>query len=58
MKKLAKALQIFLKYEESNNDMFMGTGTIAVALKLLNRNFIGFELNENYYKDSLNKLEL
>lgn len=29
-------------------DPFMGSGTTAVACKMFNRNFIGFEINEDY----------
>lgn len=31
-------------------DCFMGSGTTGVACKELNRNFIGMELNEEYYQ--------
>lgn len=37
-------------------DPFSGTGTTAVASKRLGRNFIGFELDEEYVKASLKKL--
>ena len=33
-------------------DPFMGSGTTGVACKLLNRNFIGIEMDEKYYKIS------
>lgn len=31
-------------------DPFMGSGTTGLACKLLNRNFIGFEIDKAYYK--------
>ena len=31
-------------------DKCMGSGTVGVACKLLNRKFIGIELEENYFK--------
>lgn len=38
-------------------DPFMGSGTTAVAAKRLNRRFIGFEANQDYYARSLRRLE-
>ena len=38
-------------------DNCMGSGTTAVACMNTNRNFIGFELNENYYKISQERLK-
>lgn len=37
-------------------DPFMGSGTTAVAAKILNRHFIGFEINKKYYNISLKRL--
>lgn len=46
-------------------DTFAGSGTTAVACRETNRNFIGFEINNNYFKvaskrinESINKLNL
>jgi len=38
-------------------DPFMGSGTTAIACKRLNRHFIGFEIDKNYYNISLKRLE-
>jgi site-specific DNA-methyltransferase (adenine-specific) len=35
-------------------DPYIGSGTTAVACKQLNRNFIGFEISQEYY-DIANK---
>ena len=37
-------------------DPFMGSGTTAVACKELNRSFIGYEINEEYYKIATDRL--
>lgn len=38
-------------------DCFMGSGTTGVACKRLNRNFIGIELDENYFKIAKQRIE-
>lgn len=38
-------------------DSFMGSGTTAIACIKHNRNFIGFELNEEYYNIALERIE-
>jgi DNA modification methylase len=37
-------------------DPFMGSGTTAIAAKKLNRNYIGFEISENYYNLAVDRL--
>lgn len=37
-------------------DPFMGSGTTAIACRRTNRHFIGFEIDENYYKIINNRL--
>lgn len=39
------------------NDKYMGSGTTGVACKNLNRNFIGIELDENYFKIAKERIE-
>ena len=38
-------------------DCFMGSGTTGVACKKLNRNFIGIELDENYFNIARKRIE-
>lgn len=38
-------------------DPFMGSGTTAIACLNTGRNYIGFELDEGYYKSSLERIE-
>jgi site-specific DNA-methyltransferase (adenine-specific) len=38
-------------------DPFMGSGTTGVACKNLKRNFIGIELNEDYFKTAKKRIE-
>src|SRR5699024_6371409 len=37
-------------------DGFMGSGTTAIACINTNRNYIGFELDEGYYKASIERI--
>ena len=49
-----------LQHSTNENDIvldcFMGSGTTAVACKELGRNFIGFEIDENYYKIACDRI--
>ena len=38
-------------------DMFMGSGTTGIASKKLNRNFVGIELNKNYFNIAKQRIE-
>ncbi|WMX15273.1 site-specific DNA-methyltransferase [Aureispira sp. CCB-E] len=38
-------------------DCFAGSGTTAVACKRLNRNFVGFEIQEKYYNIALERIK-
>jgi site-specific DNA-methyltransferase (adenine-specific) len=37
-------------------DMFMGSGTTGVVCKRLNRNFIGIELNPEYFEMAVDRI--
>ena len=37
-------------------DTFIGSGTTGQACKELNRNFIGFEIEEEYYKIAVDRI--
>lgn len=52
--------KIILKYTNQNDtilDCFMGSGSTGVACKNLNRNFIGFELDEHYFDIAKQRIE-
>ena len=55
--KLIEVLVENLNNCESVLDPFMGSGTTGVACKNLNRNFIGIEIDENYFNIAKNRLK-
>lgn len=50
-------IQLTTREEHIVLDPFMGSGTTAVAAKLLNRHFIGFEVQEEYCQIAQKRLE-
>ena len=57
IKLLKHIINISTKKNDLILDLFMGSGTTAVACKQLGRNFIGFEINEKYIKIANERLE-
>ncbi len=51
-----KVIQYFSKENDLVLDVYSGSGTTGVVCNKLNRNFIGFEINENYVKLSKERL--
>jgi site-specific DNA-methyltransferase (adenine-specific) len=51
-----KAIKILTYKDDLVVDCFSGSGTTALAAKKLGRNYIGFELSENYVKVSNQRL--
>lgn len=52
-----KIIQLFTRPNDLILDPFMGGGTTAVACVLEGRNFIGFEINNEYFVNSINRIE-
>jgi site-specific DNA-methyltransferase (adenine-specific) len=48
-------IKLFSKENSLVVDPFLGSGTCALACKNLNRKFLGFEINEEYYNISINR---
>ena len=60
--KPVELLEYLIKtYSNENNlvlDFTMGSGSTGIACKKLNRNFIGIEINKDYFKLAINRLEV
>lgn len=56
-----KIISNFIKNSSNENDLvldpFMGSGTTGVACKELRRNFIGFEINKEYYQIAKDRID-
>src|SRR5699024_7330131 len=51
------AIRFFSGVNDTVLDMFMGSGTTAIACMNTNRNYIGFELDKEYYDKSLDRIK-
>lgn len=54
---LENLIKTFTNEGDTVLDFCMGSGSCGVACKNLNRNFIGIELDENYYKIAKERIE-
>lgn len=54
---VSEFLHLLTRPEDIVLDPFMGSGTTAVACKLLNRHYIGFELNDAYCRTAIERIE-
>ena len=59
--KPVELLERFIRVSSAENDIvldpFMGSGSSGVACKRLNRNFIGIELDKNYFDVAKERIE-
>lgn len=52
-----KLIEIYSNSDDVVLDVCMGSGTTAIACINTNRNYIGFELDEEYYKTSIERIK-
>ena len=55
---LAQLIAASTKEDDTVLDPFMGSGTTAIAAIREKRNFIGFELNKEYYDKACKRIKL
>lgn len=51
-------IKLFTKEGDTILDPFLGSGTTSIVAKKMNRNSIGIEILEDYYKESVSRLEI
>jgi len=54
---LKQIIQIASKEDDLVLDLFMGVASTGVAARMLNRRFIGIEIDENYYKAAEKRMQ-
>lgn len=54
---IKEILKMFTRDNDLILDPFIGSGSTAVACLQLNRRFIGFEIEEKYYKIALERVK-
>lgn len=57
LKLMERIIEYFSEEEDLIVDPFMGTGTLAIAAKKLDRQFLGFEINQAYIDIAEQRLE-
>ena len=57
LKATRRYIEYFTEEDETVLDCFMGVGTTATAAKLEDRNYIGFELNQEYIDRANNRIK-
>lgn len=54
---IKKLIEVFTREGQTILDPFMGAGSTGIASKELNRNFIGIELEQDYFNTAKNRIE-
>ena len=55
--KTQKFINLYTYKNDLILDPFLGSGTTAIAAKLLERNFVGYEIEEEYIQIAKNRLK-
>ncbi len=55
---IKKIIELTTNQEDLVVDPFMGSGTTAAACKILKRNYVGFEINKDYCRQAIERVEV